>query len=232
MKKEGMGRVRQLFEQLEAWRHLPAYRLEARADTFFGLYMREVISTLVGQELHRVVVPELPLRLGTLVGESIARPNQSVKVDYALFTDDASQAYFIELKTDQSSRRKKQDEYLNTARVLGMAPILKGILQIVDATNTNYRPKYMHLLARLEKLGFIEVPADTDSLSWLAGGCEVQINPSSENVPIKVLYVQPESDGSDTVIDFKEFGDALPKGDPVAELFREYLIRWRSPAGA
>ena len=36
--------IERVFELLDRWRHLPAYKLEPRADIFFALYLPEVLS--------------------------------------------------------------------------------------------------------------------------------------------------------------------------------------------
>jgi hypothetical protein len=111
--------INALFERLDTWRHLPGYRLEPRVDIFFSLYLKQVLEIhLDVQEPHNddgvldVILPELPLRRGTLYGEQVDSPNKSVKVDFVLFRADLKKAYFVELKTDVSSRREEQDDYL------------------------------------------------------------------------------------------------------------------------
>ncbi len=101
------------------------------------------------------VIPELPLRRGTLFGEYVDGANASVKVDYALFSADGSRVFLVELKTDQGSRRDGQDKYLRAAQAVGMRQILSGIMKIVSATAAQYRPKYLHLLAQLERASMI-----------------------------------------------------------------------------
>lgn len=226
--------LRRLFEQLDAWRHLPAYRLESRADAFFGLYMREVVQAKVGKELHEVIIPELPLRRGTLFGESVPGPNKSVKVDYALFTRARDAVYLVELKTDRLSRRVEQDEYLLDAQRVGLTGIIDGILRIVAATGSAYRAKYLHLLALLQQVGLVALPegvldAEASSLGSLLR--EVRATVSGDPPPVQVLYVQPLADESSLSIGFEEFGSALPEGDPVASVFKEYLVRWCRQAG-
>lgn len=49
---------------------------------------------------------------------------------------------------------------------------------------------------------------------------------------IGVLYIQPCTTGAKNVMGFQEFGTALPADDPVAGIFKEYLVRWTEPAGA
>lgn len=81
--------------------------------------MRDVIEQYISRELHSVVIPELPLRRGTLFDESVAGPNASMKVDYALFTKNGDAVYLVEFKTDQASRREEQDTYLLAAQRAG-----------------------------------------------------------------------------------------------------------------
>lgn len=59
----------------------PDYQLERRADVFFSLPPRAV-QRLTASEIAEPVIPELPLRRGTLWGEDRSDRNLSVKVDY------------------------------------------------------------------------------------------------------------------------------------------------------
>lgn len=229
--------IRRMLEQLGAWRHLPAYRLEPRADAFFGLYMHGVVERHVGRELHQVVIPELPLRKGTL-SDDAQKPNESVKADYALFAKNGDVVYLIELKTDQASLREKQDKDLTRAKELGWHKILDGIVQIMCATTSQYRLKYLHLLGLLEEVGAVSVPSEiyqaipTDILRHLGN---VQ-NLARPEAAIEVLYIQPRATDKDKdkgkdVIDFEEFRSGLPADDPVARIFGEHIIGWTEPAG-
>ena len=58
--------IADVFNLLDRWRHLPAYRLEPRVAPFFALFLRDVLSTRFGIQLHDIVIPEFPLRIGTL----------------------------------------------------------------------------------------------------------------------------------------------------------------------
>lgn len=227
--------VRRILEQLGAWRHLPAYRLEPRADAFFGLYIHGVVERHVARELYRVVIPELPLRKGTLSCDT-QKPNESVKADYALFAKNDDVVYLIELKTDQASRRNKQDKNLERAKELGWHKIVDGIVQTMCATTPQHRPKYLHLLDLLEEVGAVSVPSEIyralpgDILQHLR---KVQ-NLARPETAIEVLYIQPRATDKDKrrdVIDFEEFRSGLPTDDPVARIFGEHLIGWTKPAG-
>lgn len=43
-----MKQIDTLFNRMDAWRHLPNYQLERRADLFFSLYLPEVLEAKLG----------------------------------------------------------------------------------------------------------------------------------------------------------------------------------------
>ncbi len=91
-----------LFRTLDHWRHLPAYRLEPAVAPFLGLFLRDILHEIIEIKTHPTVIPEFPLRIGTLHSNK-KRPNQSIKVDYVAFSSDSKNAFFVELKTDTLS---------------------------------------------------------------------------------------------------------------------------------
>ncbi|MFP4649151.1 MAG: hypothetical protein ACLFMS_08170 [Halorhodospira sp.] len=231
--------LRRLFDNLDMWRHLPSYRLEPRADPFFGLYMREVVAAHLQVDLHDVMVPELPLRLGTIGCADGQGDNQSVKVDFALFSQARDKMYLVELKTDQASHRDQQDQYLERAADTNGNAIIEGILALPEPSKQ--REKYRYLLRELARLGAISVP---DGMMTASGPeltrmmrDQTRINLSETTMHVKVGYVQPtlepRPETADFVIDFKEFGHHLPVDtDAVAAMFQSYLEQWTGPAGA
>ena len=46
--EEEMKQIDTLFNRVDAWRHLPNYQLERRADLFFSLYLPEVLKAKLG----------------------------------------------------------------------------------------------------------------------------------------------------------------------------------------
>ncbi len=46
--EENMKQIDTLFNRMDAWRHLPNYQLERRADLFFSLYLPEVLEAKLG----------------------------------------------------------------------------------------------------------------------------------------------------------------------------------------
>lgn len=226
-----------LFNLLDEWRHLPAYRLEPRADPFFALFLRDVMAERFKVEIHHTIIPEFPFRRGTLRGEDTPSPGKSVKVDYAVFTKDCSKVYFVELKTDKDSFSDDQEKYLIRAKDKGLHCLVDGILQM--ATDTEFIQKYIHLLRRLSDLGFVDVPADVYAHAFpkLRSGVTEQLhlvrNRVSEPGPaIEIVYVAPVAHPDHESIDFDEFAKVAESKGEVGRIFAEHLRKWKIQAGS
>ena len=128
-----MNNINHLFDLLDEWRHFPNYQLERRSDIFFALNLPEVLECKLGFQINPILIPEFPLRLGTIYPEK--NLNKSVKVDYVAFTDNGDSVVLVELKTESRSRREVQDHYLHAAKEVGFTKLLEGLLQIFIATN-------------------------------------------------------------------------------------------------
>lgn len=177
--------VEELFDRLDDWRHLPNYQLERRADIFFSLYLTEALERKYGEEMNPVIVPEFPVRYGSVYENSIS--NQSFKVDYLVLNRDCSQAYFVELKTDAASKGEKQQANMQVAVEKDLSVLLHGLLPIYDATHA--KEKYRHLFLLLEKLGLIETEASHPPFKVACGEIETLLSQSH------VLEI--EADGSE-----------------------------------
>ena len=91
------------------------------------------------------------------------------------------------MKSDSSSRRDSQDDYLQKSCEHGMADVVAGIVRI--ASVSSYKKKYNHLKSKLHDLGLL------DDQGQFIGSCDT----------VKVIYVQPrvlDGDESHDVIDF------------------------------
>ena len=201
--------IAEFFGLLDQWRHLPAYQLERRADIFFALYLPELLSDRLGIEIDGEVVPEFPVNKSVLSADIDA--NRSVKVDYAAFAADRSQCVFVELKTDQGSRRTAQDDYLNRSREVGLGRILEGLVDIVRATSAHQ--KYYHLLEKLEEGGLLELPDELEGYVFPEASrglrdlqSEIAVTVDPGEFDIDVVYIEPHSpDETDhRGIDFEE----------------------------
>lgn len=225
--------LNRVFQNLDRWRHLPAYQLERRADIFFSLYLKDVVEDFLETPLEDAIIPELPLKRDIIWPESAS--NQSVKVDYALFSQDREVVYFVELKTDAGSRRDNQDHYLERAAELGFAPFVEGIRDILQYTTAHQ--KYHHLARMLGELGFLALPEELEDLIYprpqrgLTKMLE-QITVTDLRPRIEVIYLQPEQTPGNRCIDFGLFASHVEKHeDDLSRLFAAYLRRWTLPAG-
>ncbi len=233
-----MEPLERLFSNLDRWRHFPDYQLERRADIFFSLYLPMALEALAGVPLAGPIIPEFPLRKGALWGEDTLGGNQSVKVDYALFAADRSRVFFVELKTDDTSRRDAQDRYLERAAELGFRPLVEGIRRIAMATQAHQ--KYHHLLEALEQQGCLRLPPGLAEhtfpqpqrgLSRLLHAVEVTAAPGEW--AIDVVYVQPNLPPGARGVDFATLADLIATHpDPLSQSFAAHLRGWTTPSGA
>ncbi len=250
-----------LFRKLDRWRHLPAYRLEPNLAPFFGLYLRHILNECLETKpvTHPIIIPEFPLRLGTLYenSEDLKKArrhvgeNQSVQVDYAAFSSDLKKVYFIELKTDEGSINKEQKKYLIDAKKKGFGNLLSGIRQICTQKQLPSRQKYVHLIDNLMEIGLIEASEDArnelfeKTFPKVVKGWGESFNRAVpeicvrdiEDRDIEIIYITPSGIalGSKNT-DFFEIGFrnvitvVEGRGD-LGHLFACYLGEWIEPAG-
>lgn len=221
--------IDRLFDRMDKWRHLPNYQLERRADVFFSLYLPDVLKAKTGTEINPVIIPEFPVRIGTIYPHIPI--DKSFKIDYVCFSADGKIALFVELKTDNTSRRQEQDRYLMASCKAGFASLVEGVIRIFKATNA--KRKYFCLLDMLAVAGFVEIPAEMYAIVQKDG---LQgINSMAEQIKIldcpdesRIIYIQPDGTGSD-VVSFDEFG-AVVSGydDAVSRRFCQSLKGWGS----
>ena len=121
--------------------------------------------------------------------------------------------YFVEFKTDSSSRRDKQDWYLKEANNKGMQEIVDGVVRI--ASVSSYKKKYNHLLSKLKQLNLLN-----DNKEYIGVSNEINI-----------IYVQPNDNKqkSDVVITFDWISNWLTKiyeNDEFIKSFSSALSYW------
>lgn len=205
--------INKLFDLLDEWRHLPAYQLERRADIFFAIHLEEIMQKILGVKID-FIIPEFPVRVGE-ISEKHPEINKSFKIDYLAYSRKEKKVFLIELKTDQRSRREKQDWYLESASKIGVKGLVSGLLSIYNATSQ--KVKYDNLLDIVEGVGWIK--RDNGEIANL----EVEIVPS-------IVYIQPlNKKNEESVISFDEIIEALSESkDPVTKRFVESLGKWKS----
>jgi hypothetical protein len=224
-----MEPLHQVFALLDQWRDLPNYQLERRADIFFAVYLARVLEHRVGLAIEPCIIPEFPLKK--------EQSNQSNKVDYLLLARDRSAAFLVELKTEMSSRNAEQDNYLQAAQQLGMRALLGGLLSIWEASGQPQ--KYYHLAKRLTSLGLLSLAPGMEATLFPVLQAKqfysklAQTQPTPQEIPVQIWYIQPNPSQRENVLDFAFFTDVLSSfDDEVSRLFRACLLRWRTPAGS
>lgn len=189
-----------LFDRMDAWRHLPNYQLERRADLFFSLYLAEALQAKFGFPVRAQFVPEFPIRIGTIYPG--IPTEKSYKIDYLALSADGDKALLVELKTESLSRREDQDNYLIAARNAGLPALLAGLLDIFRATNA--KRKYFCLLEQLEEIGLLRIPPEMHAL--MARPSLHGANEASRSIEITaqtkesiIVYIQPNGAGEGVI---------------------------------
>jgi hypothetical protein len=217
-----------IFDLLDEWRHLPDYQLERRADIFFAACLPEFLASRLKLEIRPSLIPEFPVRIGTIY--PTIPSNQSCKIDYLALDAAGRRAVFVELKTDSSSRREKQDKYLRAAKDIGLPALLDGVLKLVCASD--HKHKYCCLLRLLEKHSLITLPSNLDDAlrspqyASAVNACLPQVKIIAANPSIDVLYLQPVASLPDEA-GFEELASWLDgQGGAVAARFATSLRTW------
>ena len=253
MESDTSQTIADAFRLMDDWRHLPAYRLQARADPFFALYLRDVLSQHLNLELHPVVIPEFPLRAGSLYGEdklarlrekkgTAPRDNQSYNVDYVAFSHDCETAFLVELKTDMSSIDYAQECYLRCARDRNLGPLVEGVVTICK--DSRKRRKYVHLLHLLANLGLVSIEErealyrktfPTPQSGWSNVFDCVKATVDGKLKCTQIIYIQPrESKKPKKDLEYIYFDDVADIVQPLGDLgriFADYLRQWKCDPG-
>ena len=231
--------VAHMFNLMDARRHLPGYRLEGRLAPFFECFLHDVLSEFLnGVELHPVVIPEFPLRKGTLNNN---RSNQSYNVDYVAFSRDRRTAFLVELKTDMDSIVPEQETYLRDARGIGFGEFVRGVFDICEATEK--ASKYVHLLHLLARLKLVSI-SDPDKLyqltfptqrrGWTEAfrGAEPTVEGKLEHT--QVIYIQPRERKPKQdfeYIYFEDVADIVQRFGDLGCILANYLRKWSEDPG-
>ena len=181
-----------VLNRLDEWRHLPSYQLERRADIFFSFYIPEVLQKGFSCPIHETLIPEFPVPK-FIDGKAITLSN---KVDYLAMSQSGESLFFVELKTDDASRRGNQDKYLEEASE-NFVECLVGLFSIFKQSKS--RDKYVHLFVLLAKLKlFPSLPEIIKTQSHMKNFPKkeeirnhvMNFNKSGVIIP-KIVYIQP-----------------------------------------
>lgn len=202
--------IDKLFSRLDDWRHLPSYQLERRADIFFSIYLDDIIKSKFNHDIE-FVVPEFPVRLGDIYPNIVDNSNRSFKIDYVAVCNKTQKVFLIELKTDDGSRRNRQDKYLEKAKENNVKKLVGGILQIRQTTSS--KKKYDNLISLLSKIGWID---------------ESTMTATCEDYDIEIVYIQPNIGNADkNIISFADIVSILShRQDELTQRFVKSLTNW------
>jgi len=230
-----------VFKLLDQWRNLPSYSLEPRTDAFFALYLSEAVE----EYRRKKGLPDCPMLPDVIPQFPLCKEynKQSEKVDYAVFAEDRSVVYLVEIKTDMASLSEEQHDYLVRAKRSGFKEVVEGIWQI--ALSTRAQPKYVHLLSRLEEFGYVSIP-DFNGLCDHAFpkkphlGDVIKANAKGYTCPdpkIELVYIVPRHENPPpnepwkcTVndgLDFEQFAKVVEAHSDLLSLtFAKYIRKW------
>lgn len=205
-------RIDSVFGLLDTWRNLPAYQLERRADIFFAIYLSKIIKDRFGKEIN-CLIPEFPVRVGHVIEKNdCVTPNRSFKIDYVVVAEEADTVFLIELKTDASSRRDKQDWYLRRAKEINIPGLTEGILEICKATVS--LKKYDNLISLLGSAGWVDSQTRENT---------------ARPYNIEIVYIQPKESGENNVISFDRIIECLrDEDDYLSRRFAQSLELWKN----
>ena len=218
-----------VFQRLDKWRHFAGFPLEARSEVLFAVFLPTVLEAHFKKEGIKIkpqVIPQFPLKRED--------SNQSNNVDFFALSEDGEKGFLIELKTDVSSRRTQQDEYLTSAAKKCMDKILCDLKSIVQASTE--KKKYYHLLNALCELDLISLAENLESKIYPENsrGLKNAIDKISilNSSRLVVVYVQPREHCDDKPDDkhhylyFDEFADYVESQGDMGGLFAGYLRKW------
>jgi len=205
--------ISNILDLMDLWRHYPSYQLERRVDIWVGFFLKAFLEQKTRQCV-RTIIPEFPLRLGTLFPEKegTRAANYSCKVDFLVTYRNLSKVTLLELKTEQGSRNEVQDKVLLAARAAGLSAVIRGVLLLNIATAAE--GKYGCLLDALVKGGILK------SKQGL-------LRCARDDYDIEILYIQPKATGRPEEVGFEEFAVFLDGlGDTGSSRFAKSLRCW------
>lgn len=124
--------------------------------------------------------------------------------------------YIVELKTDQGSVRKKQDNYLQKAKDNGIQKLINGLITIYNASS--YKKKYDYLFEKLINLRLI---IEDSEKRWI---------PIETDYKIEFVYILPNNESEiKDVITFENIIEYINyHQDNLTQRFIASLKNWQT----
>lgn len=137
-------------------RKTPKVQVERYVSPILSMFLGEILHKRYNKE-YELIMPEFPIRKGTVNIGSNDDSNQSTNIDYLLYNKTDDMFTFVELKTDASSYKPSQlkiyqnlDEICKSNQETGGNTFGKLLYDdLVDILNaTTYKHKYRYLLSK------------------------------------------------------------------------------------
>lgn len=160
------------FETIKDWRRLPGYPVEPHVGALLGQFLPAILEDLLDVRV-RLLIPGFPLRRATVQPglEGTPEAEQSWIADFLAVGDDHS--WIVEFAGGPTPRDDRRREALETAALLGTAPLAEGILSLARAADR--KSSLAHLLAKLARGGLLDD----------------QGRRTARNTDLEILLVQP-----------------------------------------
>lgn len=189
--------LQRLLKRMDEWRHLPTYQLERRMDIVLSFLIPDIVRKKfdLTPDHDLEIIPEFPLHKGLIINDNDEDDNQSVKVDFALFSKRDRRIFLVELKTENNSIDETQMKNMRKAKEKGANILLNGVIKC--AQNTASPRKYAHLIWMLHSVACIILPREftrmklDDERPGLAknlGSLKVCPNWENANIDLVLLY--------------------------------------------
>lgn len=220
----------QILERLDEWRHFPRYQLERHVDILFSFHLKRILEAYFKLELQDLVVPEFPVAKKLLFYGY--KYNDTISVDFVLFSQDRGKAFFVELKTDISSEREDQDSNMNSIQALKFQGVINCLRETIIASGN--RKKYLLLLNKLFLNKIIDVDKNIFNADKIYKHYVESIVPVKDmechSVLLKPTFVTAGSNNGYEVIDFGFIinnKNSIFK-DQAGLDFAGYLEKWKT----
>lgn len=237
--------IKEIFSNLTEWRNIPGYRLEPHADVFIGLYIVKALQKWFvsdnnpntewrGIILSHKIIPEFPIsaHLGDQQNYKIQKPKtrHANRIDYAVFSDNSDDVFFIELKTDPDTNiNTKYIDYVNSNREISQ--YVSMIMYMSE--NRKYTSKYRYLLKLLNQNGIFLCSDQYQKIAIKGPGSNYPYSDIKiKNKKISQIVISPHEKnplhGRVKHISLKEFGELIvEKSDDLSKDVAEHLAMWQ-----
>jgi hypothetical protein len=224
------------------------------------MFLPSILRHAVGVDTKPEIIPEFPFPQEMLLGkEGEAQATYRCdRIDFAAISNDGSQLFLVELKTDAASVRDAQLEKMlevcktgsdNRESSATVQEWVKILMEVVKGAKGPQRRKYLYILQVLRNWGLVGPLEKVHELGWAKNPVgltkaleqtwparDAECRERFKDIELVPVLIAPEKDAQlrDPLrqIDFREAAEALNGllGEG-AQAFAYYLEQWqRNPA--